>query len=71
MAPRTFRLKTLKPEAVREAPTLLVRQFEFEVDPRTGERRVVAYTPNPATGQAGREDTPGWTPPQGAMRLPD
>jgi hypothetical protein len=59
MAPRTFRIKPVEPEAAREALTVLVRTFGSEVDQETGERRVVAYRPNPETGRVEREDAPG------------
>jgi hypothetical protein len=70
MAPRTFRIKQVEPEAAREALTVLMRRFEIEVDAASGERRVVAFSPNPLTGVVEREDAPGWTPPPGAVRLP-
>jgi hypothetical protein len=38
---------------------MLFRHFHVEVDPETGEKKVVADTPNPLTGKAEREDTPG------------
>lgn len=69
LAPRVFRLKTLEPEQVAEVKTILWRHFKREKDPETGEDRVVAYTPNPATGRLEREDTPGWQPPPG-IRMP-
>jgi hypothetical protein len=31
---------------------------------------MVAYCPNPATGQVERQDTPGWRPPPGAIMIP-
>lgn len=70
MAPRVFRLKLVEPEKGPEVSTMLFRHFHVEVDPETGEKKVVAYTPNPFTGKAEREDTPGWRPPPGCGRLP-
>jgi hypothetical protein len=67
LAPRHYRLKTLEPDAPRETRDILLRRFEIEVDPQTGARKVVAYCPNPETGEAEREDTPGWRPPPGVM----
>jgi hypothetical protein len=69
LAPRVFRLKTVEPETPAEVKTILYRHFTREVDPETGEARVAAFTPNPATGELEREDTPGWRPPPG-IRLP-
>ncbi len=70
MAPRVFRLKTVEPERGPEVVKTLFRHFGVEVDPQTGERKVVAWCPNPETGQVEREDTPGWRPPAGYGRLP-
>lgn len=69
MAPRVFRTKPVEPEAPREVQTILYRRFKIEDDPETGERKVVAYCPNPETGEVEREDVPGWRPPPG-LRLP-
>ena len=60
MAPRVFRPRLVEPEAPRTVQTLLFRHFKIEEDPETGKRKVVAYCPNPITGQVEREDTPGW-----------
>ena len=46
-----------------------MRSFTVEVDPETGQKKVVAWCRNPETGKAEREDTPGWRPPPG-IRLP-
>ncbi len=63
MAPRVYRVKTVEPEQPPERPkVMLLRHFEIEVDPETGKRNVVAYCPNPYTGQAEREE-PGWVQP--------
>jgi len=51
MAPRTYRIKQVEPEAPREVRTILVRRFGVGIDPETGEKRVVAYHPNPETGE--------------------
>ena len=70
MAPRTYRLRSVEPEAPRKVQTTLMRRFEIEVDPQTGKRRVVAYCPNPLTGEVECEDTPGWRPPGDETVIP-
>jgi len=60
MAPRVFRPRPVEPEAPQEVRTVLYRHFKIEEDEETGKRQVVAYCPNPITGQVEREDTPGW-----------
>jgi hypothetical protein len=70
MAPKAYRLKLAEPDKPRERQTVLYRRFEIEVDPQSGKRKVVSWCPNPETGEAEREDTPGWRPPPGAVRLP-
>lgn len=71
MAPRQFRPKPVEPQAPAEpARRVLFRRFEVEADPETGERRVVAYCPNPDTGQAEREDEPGWRQAPHSFSLP-
>ena len=70
MAPRVYRLKAAEPPAPRETLTVLMRRFEIEEDAETGARKVVAYCPNPLTGQAEREDAPGWRPPGDATFVP-
>ncbi len=70
MAPRVFRLKMVEPARAPETVRTLYRHFGVEVDPATGAKRVVAWTPNPETGQVECEDTPGWRPPAGYLRLP-
>jgi hypothetical protein len=65
MAPKTYRVKPVEPEGAREVLNVLMRMFKGEVDPETGETRVVAYCPNPETGQMEREDTPGYAYPPG------
>jgi transposase-like protein len=69
MAPKAYRPKLMEPEAPRERETILYRHFEIEVNKETGKREVIAWCPNPETGEAEREDTPGWRPPPG-VRLP-
>ena len=49
---------------------LLLRKFEIEVDPATGKKVVVAYCPNPDTGEVEREDTPGWRQAPNSAALP-
>jgi hypothetical protein len=70
MAPRVYRIKTVEPAQPPPQLTLAIRRFEVEIDKQTGEKRVVAYCPNPETGQAEREDVPGWRPPPGVVTLP-
>lgn len=72
MAPRVFRPRTVEPDKPREVRTILFRHFKVEEDPETGTRKVVAYCPNPYTGEVEREDAPDWQPPagEGLGRLP-
>jgi hypothetical protein len=35
-----------------------------------GEMKVVAYCPNPVTGEVEREDAPGWESPAGTVGMP-
>ena len=49
---------------------MLIRRFEIETDPETGEEKVVAYCPNPLTGEVECEDVAGWRPPPGAVLVP-
>jgi hypothetical protein len=70
MAPKVFRLKPVEPETPPATMNIAVRHFEVEVDEATGKRKVVAWCPNPETGEVEREDAPGWRPPAGATLLP-
>ncbi|HLZ73850.1 hypothetical protein [Phenylobacterium sp.] len=70
MAPKAYRQKLSEPEKPREVQTILFRHFEVQVDPETGKRKVVAFCPNPLTGEVEREDTPGWRAPPGMLPLP-
>ena len=63
LSPRKYRVRMSEPDTPRETITVLHRRFEIEDDPETGKPKVVAYCPNPITGQAEREDTPGWIQP--------
>jgi hypothetical protein len=65
MAPKLFRIKQVDSEFAREELTVLMRRFEIEVDPETGARKVVAWCPNPETGQVEREDAPDYRYPPG------
>jgi hypothetical protein len=65
MAPKTYRAKLAEPEAPREVMDILFRHFDVEDDPATGKKKVVAWCPNPETGEAEREDTPGYRYPPG------
>jgi hypothetical protein len=69
MAPRVYRTKAVEPEQPPRVKRILFRHFQREVDPETGEPRVVGYCPNPETGLMEREDTPGYRPPPG-IRMP-
>lgn len=70
MAPRVFKLKTVEPEKPVKTVDVMFRHFEIEVDKATGERRVVAWCPNPATGFPDRESEPDFRFPPGLI-LPD
>ena len=65
MAPRVYRTKAVEPEGAQKRVDVLMRRFEIEADPVTGKNKVVAYCPNPETGEVEREDTPGWRRPPG------
>lgn len=74
MAPWEFRPRMVEPAAApapAEAPKrLLWRVFKAEEDAETGQKRVVAYCPNPDTGELEREDEPGWRQAPNSMSLP-
>ena len=70
MAPKTYRIKAVEPEVPRKTLDVLMRRFEIEQDAETGKRKVVAWCPNPHTGEVEREDTPGWEPPAGTVGIP-
>lgn len=70
-APRVFRIKTVEPEAPRETLDVLMRTFEIEEDPETGEKKVVAYCPNPDTGRPEREDATSWRPGPNQIPIPN
>jgi hypothetical protein len=55
MAPKVFKLKPAEPPVAPRSLDLLIRRFEVEVDVATGQRKVVAYCPNPDTGEVERE----------------
>lgn len=59
LAPRTFRARLAEPDTPPRMQTILFRHFRVEEDPETGRPRVVAYCPNPLTGQLERE-TEDW-----------
>ncbi|HEY8616710.1 hypothetical protein [Phenylobacterium sp.] len=69
-SPKVYRIKPTEGELARETTTFLIRHFKGEPDPVTGELRVVAYCPNPETGQMEREDTPGYRYPAGCVTVP-
>lgn len=70
MAPRVFRLKGSEPETPRKVQDILFRHFRVEVDAESGKQVVVAYCPNPLTGEVECEDAPGWRRPPGAVLMP-
>lgn len=70
MAPRVYKLKTVEPEKPVKTVDVMFRHFEIEVDKETGERRVVGWCPNPATGFPDRESDPDFRFPPGLI-LPD
>ena len=66
LAPRRYgRTKPLEAEVPRQVQTILFRHFKIETHPQTGQRRVVAYTPDPATMTPKCDKEGEWT------RLPD
>jgi hypothetical protein len=70
MAPKAYRIKPVEPAAAQRTLDVVMRRFEIEEDPQTGARTVVAYCPNPHTGEVEREDTPGWEPPPRTVGMP-
>jgi len=71
LAPWEFRPRLVEPAAAPEPPKrVLFRHFKVEEDAATGKRRVVAYCPNPDTGQVEREDEPGWRQAPHSFSLP-
>jgi hypothetical protein len=70
MAPKTYRIKAVEPEAPRKTLDVLMRRFTIEEDAETGGRKVVAWCPNPLTGEVECEDVPGWEPPAGTVGMP-
>lgn len=70
MAPKVFRIRNVEPELPPREIKVLMRSFRIEADPVTGKDKVVAYCPNPFTGEAEREDAPGWRPPGGPECVP-
>lgn len=69
LAPNQFRTRPAPPPAPAEEVKVLIRSFKIEKDATTGARKVVAFCPNPVTGEVEREDAPGWRPPEGAVLL--
>lgn len=73
LAPWEYRTRLVEPPAAAQgkpAKRLLLRKFEVEVDPATGRKVVVAYCPNPDTGEVEREDMPGWRQAPNSAALP-
>lgn len=58
MAPRVFRLKPVEPEKAPERLDVIMRRFDVETDPATGERKLVVWQANPETGEVEREEPP-------------
>jgi hypothetical protein len=71
MAPRAYRVKPVEPPVAEAPMRWLFRRFEIEVDPQTGQRKVVAFCPNPDTGEVMREDVPGYQDPPNSQPLPN
>lgn len=71
MAPKVYRIKQVEPDGPRETLDVLMRTFEIEEDPETGEKKVVAYCPNPDTGRVEREDTTAWRPGPNQLPMPN
>jgi len=64
LAPRTYgRLKPTEPPEPAVMRTLLVRDFQIETHPETGQRRVVGYRPDPQTLLPTRVSEGPWTDP--------
>ena len=55
LAPRTYRPRLQAPETPPRTYDVLMRKFVVEIDKETGEKKVVAYCPNPETGKVERE----------------
>lgn len=71
LAPWDFRTRLVEPQApAKPQKRLLMRHFEVEDDPATGRKVVVAYCPNPDTGQIEREDMPGWRQAPNSLAMP-
>lgn len=62
LAPKVFRLKPVEPEEPTRVVDLLFRRFKIETDPESGKQVVVAYCPNPETGEIEREGRTRWRP---------
>jgi hypothetical protein len=69
LAPQTYRTRPAEAPVPPRESRYVFRSFRVEVDPVTGKDKVVAYCPNPYTGQVEREDTPGWRPPPDSALL--
>lgn len=61
----------MEPPAIEEPVRIRFRRFEIEVDPETGKRKVVAFCPNPDTGEVMREDVPGYRDPPNSQPTPN
>jgi len=71
MAPRAYRPRLVEPQGPREELSILMRKFTIEEDPATGKKKVVAWCPDPQTGEVIREDMrPDWRPPPGCQPMP-
>ena len=74
LAPWDFRVKLAEPVAAPVEAAgpkrVLYRHFKLETDEATGRDKVVAYCPNPDTGQLEREDEPGWRQAPNSFSLP-
>ncbi|HXA40444.1 MAG TPA: hypothetical protein VNW53_15710 [Phenylobacterium sp.] len=64
LGPRTHgRLKPTEPPEPPQVTTICYRHFEIEVEPGTGRRRVIAWTPDSDTLKPVREAEGLWTGP--------
>jgi hypothetical protein len=66
LAPRTFgRIKPAEPPPEPKTTAILFRHFQLETHPKTGQQRVVGYTPDPTSMTPAIDSEGPWT------RLPE
>lgn len=69
LSPRTHgKLKATEPPEPRKEQTVLLRHFQLEVHPETGQHRVVGFCPHPGTMQPVRDSQGEWTDPPEVIR---